>query len=123
MVTSEHLARATLRESHPEVCFWALNDLQPMKYSKKTKEGRSERRKVLEKAYEDSAAMIDEALSKFKRSQVSEDDILDAVVLVVTASQWASVRYTLPHYPKLDSKSLRMEMLFHTTKKFSWTVI
>ena len=115
--------RKKIRESHPEVCFWGLNDLQPMKFAKKTVEGQAERRKVLEKSYENSSAMIEDAFSHFKRSQVSKDDILDALSLAVTASQWTSGRYTLPYLPKTDSHGLKMEMLFHTRKKFSWTVI
>lgn len=79
-------AQATVRETHPEVCFWALGG-KPMEHSKKKREGRRDRRKVLTESRPDSGAAIDGALGKFLRREVAEDDILDAMACAVTAAR------------------------------------
>ncbi|UCE51449.1 MAG: DUF429 domain-containing protein, partial [Desulfobacterales bacterium] len=49
LLITDEKARRRVRESHPEICFWALAGGQPMKYYKKTDQGLSERRKLLKK--------------------------------------------------------------------------
>ncbi|WP_082885408.1 MULTISPECIES: DUF429 domain-containing protein [Methylomonas] len=41
--------RGKIREIHPEVCFWALNNYTPMRYRKKSPEGEMERIDLLKK--------------------------------------------------------------------------
>lgn len=103
-----------LRESHPEVCFWALNGAQPMRHNKKTADGRKERMGVLRRLFPAVDAVFAEASERYRRSEVAVDDIIDALVLAVSA--WLGVgRYlTLPHNPPVDARSLAMEVVYAT---------
>ena len=69
----------TIREVHPEVCFWALNNRQPMANSKKTKDGIKQRLDVLKRHESRTGEIVHEACSKFRRKIVARDDILDAL--------------------------------------------
>ena len=108
-----------IREVHPEVCLWALNDKKPMKHGKKKNgkkndAGLKERRCVLSKHYLDTRKIYDEALKKFPRNKVKEDDILDAIAAAVTAYCCPDNPPTLPTLsPEQDAKlKLPMEMVY-----------
>ena len=47
----------SIREIHPEVCFWALASRKPMKHSKTTVEGHAERLRVLQR-YEPRISLL-----------------------------------------------------------------
>jgi len=106
------VARKKIRETHPEVCFWALAGGRPMVYGKKTKEGKEERREVLSVVYPPTEKII----KKFARF-FPEDDLLDALSCAVTAflgfNRWTS----LPSPPPLDERGLPMEIVFFLIKK------
>lgn len=70
-------------EVHPEVCFWALNASQPMRYGKKSPEGRSERRELLAREFGTTA--LDETRSRHTRREAADDDLYDAFVALWTA--------------------------------------
>ena len=76
--------KKTIREIHPEICFWALNNQRPMTYGKKTYEGVAERLAVLQ-AFEPRTREILAAVQKEYRAKVAADDILDALAAAVTA--------------------------------------
>lgn len=103
-------ARSRVRESHPEICFLALSG-QPMKHNKKTEEGYRERLEALEKIRPGSVEIVREGLEKLKRA-VARDDLVDALVLAVAASLTTYSLATLPEVPELDSRGLRMEMVY-----------
>ena len=108
-------ARRLVREVHPEVCFWALNDRQPMQFGKKTTEGEVERLRVLQASEPRSQGIFDEACSRSSRKDVAKDDILDALVAAVTAclGQGDEDRLqTFPAHPPTDSTGLPVEMVF-----------
>jgi predicted RNase H-like nuclease len=94
-------------EVHPEVCFRALNDGQPVLSPKKKPPGRHERRRLLESASVD----IPERPRPFR--DVAVDDLLDAC-----AAAWSADRITrgrakqVPEHPPLDSRGLRMEIVW-----------
>lgn len=98
-----------VREIHPEVSFWALNNKKAMQYNKKSLAGRRERMKVLSTVFSD----IEKIVAKAREPrQVAPDDILDALVAAWTAGQTVMGRAgTLPQNPELDSKGLKMEIL------------
>ena len=108
--------KAQVREVHPELCFWALNNGCPMEFKKKCKEGQSERLRVLEKVEAHIKKIFEEACSKFKKKDVGRDDILDALVAAVTAykGHTQGPLQTLPEgkTPPKDSKKLPMEMVY-----------
>lgn len=78
--------QARVGEGHPEVAFTRIAGA-PCKFSKKTPEGRRERRDILVKA---GIATIDEALADLRerrprQREFADDDFYDACVLSLTA--------------------------------------
>ena len=86
-------ASSKVRESHPEVCFWALNGGKPdssILPGKGTPSGFRERIETLRQCaqYVDGInvdAICKEARRKYTKTQVANDDILDALALAITA--------------------------------------
>jgi predicted RNase H-like nuclease len=98
-----------VREIHPEILFWALNDQKPIELNKKTVPGQAQRHNLLQRIFTD----IDSILIQAPLSGCAMDDALDAIVAAWTAGQAVIGKAkTLPESPKLDSKGLRMEMLY-----------
>jgi predicted RNase H-like nuclease len=98
----------TIKEVHPEICFFELNNRKPLLYGKKTPQGRNDRRKLL---FPLGFDIIDEALSKYRRNILAEDDILDACIACWTAERiFKGEAIRIPEHPSKDSKGLRMEM-------------
>ncbi len=98
-----------VREVHPELSFLELNGKRAIAHGKKKHKGLFERRELLR------GVGFDRILSKseaYLRSQVGEDDVLDACVAC-----WSATRILkgdavcIPTNPPCDSRGLRMEML------------
>ena len=107
MLRADARLRSVLRESHPEVCFWALNGAKPMCHNKKTSEGRDERLSLLRRFFPAADALYEEALTRYRRKQAARDDIIDALVLAVSASCGAGRYCTLPDArPRSNSSQL-----------------
>ena len=103
--------RGIVREMHPEVCFWALNDEQAMQTKKRSQEGFEERLAVLNRFLPDVGKLIETVMSETLRKQVARDDVVDALVGAVTASRVDKLQ-TLPEAPELDEMSLPMEIVY-----------
>jgi predicted RNase H-like nuclease len=104
--------RGCIRESHPELCFWALAGGQAMKHSKKTPRGFSERYALLLKIYPAAKTIVDHALKRFLRKDLAKDDILDATALAVSARFPSKFIRTVPQKPPRDKKGLPMEIVY-----------
>lgn len=109
---SDIALRGILHESHPEVCFWALNGATAMRHNKKTAAGRDERMALLRRFFPDADALRAEAAKRYQRRQVAVDDILDAMVLAVSASLGKSAYRTFPENPLHDTTGLKMQIVF-----------
>lgn len=98
-----------VREIHPEVSFWALNNRTPVEHKKIRLSGRNERMQLLSKIF----PRIQEMVSRTrKRGEVAPDDIVDALAAAWTAAQTVCGRATtLPEHPARDSRGLRMEII------------
>jgi predicted RNase H-like nuclease len=105
------VCREALRESHPEVCFRALAQ-KPPRFSKKTAAGRSERMDILRVHLVDGARRLPEAVDRHRKNGAAADDILDALVLAVTARLAAAYPRTLPRHPPRDAAGLPMEIVY-----------
>jgi predicted RNase H-like nuclease len=105
-------ARKLIRESHPEICFWALAGGSAMVHNKKTEPGFEERLTLLKNIIANTEQIVDEAMQKFKRKDVAKDDILDAFVLAITAASPSETIITVPENPEMDVKDLPMEMIY-----------
>ena len=103
--------RSKLREVHPEVCFWALAG-RPMAHSKKKREGREERLRVLGRYEPNARAFLDEVLKSTRRKDVAVDDVLDALVALITAEATLGKLTRLVGDPAEDRTGLPMEMLY-----------
>lgn len=79
--------RGWVREVHPEICFSALRQGQPINNSKKTPAGQLARRAVLQNIEPQTPIIVDNAMGQYLRRNVARDDILDALVAAVTAIQ------------------------------------
>ncbi len=75
-----------IREAHPELCFWALNGKQAMRHSKKTLAGRRERLALLARHWPQARTVYRRYVRRWPRGAVAQDDILDALVLAVSAA-------------------------------------
>jgi len=94
-------------EVHPEVCFRALSGFKPMRYGKKTPEGRHERHESLVHVF--GAKVIDENRSCHARRDVTDDDLYDAFAALWTARRiHAEKASCLPESPPFDSEGLPM---------------
>jgi predicted RNase H-like nuclease len=103
-LTQEGKARLRIRETHPEVCFWALAG-RPMKHPKKTGSGFEERLEVLRSAYPGVDVVVQGALSVCRYGQVARDDVLDALVAAVSASMGTDRLCAVPMVAEYDRKS------------------
>lgn len=80
-------AGETVWESHPELCFYAFNDRNPIAYSKQSERGREKRRDVLRYELTGSDEAYESAMDEHYRKDVTRDDILDALVLTAAAQE------------------------------------
>ncbi len=103
--------RDKIREMHPEVCFWALNHEQAMQHNKKTDAGFQERMHVLQRYRPDADDIVTTALQAYPRVQVGRDDIVDALVGAMTATQVKSL-HCIPERPEIDDHGLPMEIVY-----------
>ncbi|MDH5020356.1 DUF429 domain-containing protein [Halobacterium rubrum] len=88
-----------VRESHPELCFAALNG-QPIAYSKSSAPGRGLRMELLDNELDDAKALYRDACDDYLRKEVRRDDILDAMVLAIAAKEEDLT--TVPESPSQD---------------------
>jgi len=100
-----------VREFHPEVAFWALNNRLAMQNYKKTDQGYFERLALLSKFYRQIGNAVTDAQRSYSRSELARDDLLDAMVGAVTARFYLSLG-TLPAIPEIDSTGLAMEIVY-----------
>jgi len=111
LLRSDPQARALVRESHPELCFAAINQGAPLLQNKKTDQGFEVRLALLTSYQSDARALVDQALAMTRRSEVARDDIVDALMLAATASLPNDQLRTIPAEPTIDSCGLPMEMI------------
>lgn len=100
-----------IREVHPELAFYALNDDTPLANSKHTDAGRATRRALLARA---GMADVDEALSSLATGTVGADDVLDAHAACWTARRiYTGTAERCPprsEPPPHNARGLRMEI-------------
>ncbi len=112
LLSSIREQRHGIHEIHPAVCFWALADRSPMKYSKTSVEGREERLRVLQRFEPGVSVLLDDVRSKTLRKNVQTDDVLDATVAFITAEASQEELASLAGKSSHDPAGLPMEMLY-----------
>jgi len=112
LLQADPLARATMRESHPEIAFWSLNAGSAFVHNKKTAAGSRERLRILTAHLSFAEEIVSQAVQTFRRKVLGLDDILDALSLAVTAMQSRKSLVTLPEQPPRDRLDLPMEIVY-----------
>lgn len=108
-VRADPRLRAILHETHPEASFLHLNRGAPMAHAKKSAAGFDERWRRLEAVWPGAFATF---RASFRRKDVLDDDILDAMALLWSAQRIAAGRaMRLPREPQFDRFGLRMEVM------------
>ena len=105
-------ARRLVRDVHPEVCFWALAGEAPMSFRKKAKAGFRQRVAVLGTLRPSVSDEVCQIARTYRRKDVAWDDIADAYVAALAASQPSERLRTLPAAPEHDRYGLPMEMVY-----------
>jgi predicted RNase H-like nuclease len=97
----------TVFEVHPELTFFQLNEDQPMRYPKRSLEGRQERRALLETKIAGVDRVLDADIPGVRRTHLA-----DAAACMWTARRILGRAMTrLPLDPEWDSRGLRMELV------------
>lgn len=96
-------------ESHPEYCFYLLNNVTHLQHKKSTKEGQAERLNILQKYSKDAQVCFETAMTNYKRSELKADDILDALVLFIANSLPLGF---IANEPRYDSKGIAMRIAY-----------
>ena len=99
-------------ESHPEVAFYALNHCRPLASPKKSSEGQAERLALLAAHLDCSREIFEDAVAGHPRSELQKDDVIDALVLAVSAAQGEDNLVSLPDPPPLDRHGLPMRIVY-----------
>ena len=110
LLANDEIARSSIREVHPEVCFWGLAG-GPMEYSKKTREGFVERMRILKLVEPRAEQMIAVAFLTHGGFEAARDDVVDAFVAAICARAAANLQ-TLPEKPETDVRGLPMAMAY-----------
>ena len=92
-------ACGVIREAHPEVLFWGLNQGRPMACRKKDARGEAERLEVLQTVYPRAGRVFREARETLRGRQATRDDLLDALAAAVTGLLGGGKLQTLPASP------------------------
>lgn len=97
-------------ECHPEVAFARLNGGVPLRESKKTEAGSLARQSLL-RELGSTGLSIREALQAYRRKDVSADDLVDALVCLLTAERPSGKRLHIPAAAPTDARGLTMEIV------------
>jgi predicted RNase H-like nuclease len=109
-------ARDRLVETHPEVCFYALNGRRALDDSKRTAAGVRQRRALLDKEAPVTDEICETAIERYTTpsyapSVGSAADVVDAVAAAVTARRGPERWATLPETPPSDERGLPMRIV------------
>jgi predicted RNase H-like nuclease len=94
-------------ECHPEVAFARLNGAAPLAESKKTGTGSALRKKLLFELGSVEST-IQGALDTYRRKDVLADDLIDALVCLLTAERSPNERLQIPTEAPVDARGLEM---------------
>ena len=112
LLLSDADARARVREIHPEVCFWAMNNETPLDDAKTTRAGVEVRLALLSHRIPQAASLLTRVLAETPRSHVKADDVLDALAGYLTARAGDSALCSLQGEPRHAQEGPPREMLY-----------
>jgi predicted RNase H-like nuclease len=100
-----------LYESHPELCFYHLNNNLSIFENKKTTEGQLKRITLIKNYLPGFEKELEKFLEITKRKDVAADDVIDAAVLAIAASNFNRLR-RVPKEPVYDKFNLPMNIYY-----------
>ncbi|HEX6981881.1 MAG TPA: DUF429 domain-containing protein [Balneolaceae bacterium] len=101
--------REKVFESHPELLFQKLNGGSSILQKKATKKGLRHRLGLLKGQSKFADDFFRDIKEEYRRNQVDEDDIIDAMALALFARRSMNAEMkTLPENPPVDSTGLKM---------------
>lgn len=101
--------REKVFESHPELLFQKLNGGSSILQKKATKKGLRHRLGLLKAQSKFADDFFRDIKEEYRRNQVDEDDIIDAMALALFARRSLNAEMkTLPENPPVDSTGLKM---------------
>lgn len=111
LLRADVIARQKVREVHPELLFWSMNDKRPLSHAKRTEAGQNERLDLLEVRYPGAREVVTYAQKAFRRHLFERDDVVDALAAAVVARDGDGEYASLPELPEHDSHGLPMAMV------------
>ncbi len=103
--------RSMFYEVHPELSFMEMNEGIPIASSKKIREGREARIKLLVSYFGIKA--LEETINQFRKKDVNDDDIYDAFAALWTAKRiYKGEAKTVTDKKETDSTGLHMEIWY-----------
>ena len=112
VLAAESRARGVIREAHPEVLFWSLNQKRPMVFYKKNAAGEAERLEVLQRVDPRAQDLFFKLRQDLPKKNAAPDDLLDALAAAMTGFAGRNRLKTLPPSPERDARGLPMEMVY-----------
>lgn len=96
-------------ESHPELLFKKMNGGETIFQNKKTKKGLRHRLSLITDRHDEAKNMFREIKEEYRRNEVGEADIVDAMVLAWFAAKSANEEIkSIPEEPPTDETGLPM---------------
>jgi len=97
-------ARDRLAETHPELCFYALNGHTPLPEPKTTAAGVEHRTALLADEHPAAASIVEDAGTRYTSPRYAPsvrgvDDVIDALVAAITARRMPEATLTVPDAP------------------------
>lgn len=104
-------ARDRVHEVHPEVCLWAWNGRRTMLHPKRSRDGKAERRVLVDGHF--GVEAFSEVRGLYPKKDVGDDDIVDAFAALWTAERIVrGAARRLPDVPPMDGLGLPMEIVY-----------
>ncbi len=112
-------ARDRLGETHPEVCYHALNGGSPLEHARTADGGVAERAALLREEHPAAGAIYEDSVERYTTPSyapmvTARVTILDAVAAAVTADRPAEAVTTVPRTAPRDRRGLPMQMTHPT---------
>lgn len=104
--------RVNIREAHPEVLFWSLNHGKVVEGNKKTNKGFVDRINLLQILFPGGWEIYNYLQESYSRKEIGPDDILDALVLAVSARMSIMGLISLPEEKDLDLLGMSREIVY-----------
>lgn len=111
LMRSDERALGYVREIHPELCFMAWNNGEPILEPKKSHQGMNVRLSLVTAHFGETAASL--VRMRHPRGQVADDDIYDAFAALWTAERiLLGIAKSIPDKPEIDPFGLPMVMRY-----------